>query len=199
MLLVYLHDCNDQCLCTVDLQVATDTHRCASPGATTARTEPRTMPGCRRPAAPARRSAASALTRPRPGRRPLVAAAGGGAARRRAPVRRAAATVCRVSRPTSSPTACVGWSAPASSSREPYSQRPLRVRYRLTVDGQELAGVLRLLAAWGARTSARPTGEESLPASRRHEPCGTPLEARWYCPTCARVTAEDEVSELRYL
>ena len=83
----------------------------------------------------------------------------------------------------------------------PYSTRPLRVHYRLTVDGRELAGVLRLLASWGAtQASLTPDGRgdaDSQPV--RHEPCGTPLEARWYCPTCARVTAEEEVSELRYL
>ena len=84
---------------------------------------------------------------------------------------------------------------------EPYTTRPLRVRYRLTVDGQELAGVLRLLASWGAAGVAVASdgrgGSDSQPA--RHEPCGTPLEARWYCPTCARVTLDAEVSELRYL
>jgi hypothetical protein len=28
-----------------------------------------------------------------------------------------------------------------------------------------------------------------------HRSCGTPLEARWYCPTCARVTdqADDDL------
>jgi len=84
---------------------------------------------------------------------------------------------------------------------EPYTTRPLRVRYRLTVDGQELAGVLRLLASWGAAVESVASdgrgGSDSQPA--RHEPCGTPLEARWYCPTCARVTLDAEVSELRYL
>jgi DNA-binding HxlR family transcriptional regulator len=66
----------------------------------------------------------------------------------------------------------------------PYSTRPTRLAYALTADGAELAGALRLLADWGARTADRP---EAL----RHETCGTPLEARWYCPTCAR--AVDDV------
>jgi DNA-binding HxlR family transcriptional regulator len=83
----------------------------------------------------------------------------------------------------------------------PYSHKPLRVRYRLTVDGHELAGVLRLLAAWGSAhvsaTDDAAAGPGGQPA--RHEACGTPVDARWYCPTCARVTADDEVSELRYL
>lgn len=65
-----------------------------------------------------------------------------------------------------------------------YSERPARVAYALTEDGQELAGVLRLLAAWGSGTS----GAEGL----RHETCGSLLEARWYCPTCARVVDENE-------
>ena len=75
---------------------------------------------------------------------------------------------------------------------EPYSRRPLRLAYRLTQEGQELAGVLRLLAAWGA---AGADGGEAL----RHAACGTPVDARWYCPTCARVTDDAESGLLRYL
>jgi DNA-binding HxlR family transcriptional regulator len=59
----------------------------------------------------------------------------------------------------------------------PYSQRPPRATYQLTADGAELAGALRLLAHWGTR--------HSDPADTpRHPACGTPIEARWYCPTC---------------
>jgi DNA-binding HxlR family transcriptional regulator len=59
----------------------------------------------------------------------------------------------------------------------PYSERPPRVAYELTAEGRELAGALRLLARWGAR--------HADPAQApRHALCGTPLEARWYCPTC---------------
>lgn len=72
----------------------------------------------------------------------------------------------------------------------PYSERPLRLRYELTAEGRELAGVLRLLAHWGSRPGAE---------APRHETCGTPLEARWYCPTCARSIDEAETSELRLL
>jgi DNA-binding HxlR family transcriptional regulator len=61
----------------------------------------------------------------------------------------------------------------------PYSERPPRMEYALTADGRELAGALRLLADWGSRSADR---VEAL----RHEPCGTPLEARWYCSTCDR-------------
>src|SRR5919108_1915216 len=59
---------------------------------------------------------------------------------------------------------------------QPYSERPPRYVYELTSAGAELAGALRLLADWGARH------REAEPF--RHEPCGSPLEARWYCPTC---------------
>jgi len=72
-----------------------------------------------------------------------------------------------------------------------YSERPIRLSYELTADGRELAGALRLLATWGARA-----GE---PAAMRHETCGTPLEARWYCPTCARPIERNETTELRRL
>ena len=59
---------------------------------------------------------------------------------------------------------------------QPYSERPPRYVYELTAPGAELAGALRLLAGWGARhRDAEPV---------RHEACGSPLEARWYCPTC---------------
>jgi len=74
----------------------------------------------------------------------------------------------------------------------PYSERPPRFVYLLTAAGTELAGVLRLLAQWGAGQA--PDTVEPL----RHPPCGAPLEARWYCPTCTSVegdttTADDVV------
>jgi len=65
-----------------------------------------------------------------------------------------------------------------------YSTRPPRAEYALTAEARELAGALRLLADWGARSTDR---AEAV----RHEACGTPLEARWWCPTCAR--AVDDV------
>jgi DNA-binding HxlR family transcriptional regulator len=59
----------------------------------------------------------------------------------------------------------------------PYSERPPRSAYQLTAEGAELAGALRLLAHWGT--------QHADPAStQRHLACGTPLEVRWYCPTC---------------
>jgi DNA-binding HxlR family transcriptional regulator len=59
----------------------------------------------------------------------------------------------------------------------PYSERPPRAAYQLTAEGRELAGALRLLAYWGA-------GHADPAQAPRHPACGTPVEARWYCPTC---------------
>ncbi len=78
---------------------------------------------------------------------------------------------------------------------EPYSRRPPRLEYRLSEDGLELAGVLRLLAAWGDRARATSASEQ---AGLQHEPCGTALEARWYCPTCERSVVDAESSDLSY-
>ena len=54
----------------------------------------------------------------------------------------------------------------------------------------KVAGALRLLADWGARSAG---GAEPL----THAVCGTPLEARWWCPACEQTVddpdAEDEV------
>jgi DNA-binding HxlR family transcriptional regulator len=68
---------------------------------------------------------------------------------------------------------------------QPYSERPPRYSYELTPDGRELAGALRLLADWGARH----TDSVEPP---RHDLCGTPLEVRWYCPTCERALTEGD-------
>ena len=90
-----------------------------------------------------------------------------------------------------------------------YSARPPRSAYELTGAGRDLAGALRLLTAWGARRTrddVEPAGAGDVtePATGpRHELCGTPLEARWYCPTCDLVTDEDPEGapgdRLRYL
>lgn len=64
----------------------------------------------------------------------------------------------------------------------PYQQRPPRMSYALTADGRDLASALRLLADWGARRMPEADGSTTAPI--RHNRCGTPLEARWYCPTC---------------
>jgi len=74
----------------------------------------------------------------------------------------------------------------------PYSERPQRFSYALTAEGLELVGALRLLADWGARVS--PDAEPM-----RHVACGTPVEARLWCPTCARALEEPETEGLRFL
>jgi DNA-binding HxlR family transcriptional regulator len=70
----------------------------------------------------------------------------------------------------------------------PYSERPPRAEYELTAAGHDLAGALRLLADWGARRS-----DAADPL--RHATCGTPLEARWYCPTCTVVVDDPSANE----
>jgi DNA-binding HxlR family transcriptional regulator len=74
---------------------------------------------------------------------------------------------------------------------QPYSERPRRFVYELTAAGHELAGALRLLADWGARH--REGGEPP-----RHDVCGTPVEARLWCPTCERPVGDDETAHLHY-
>ena len=71
----------------------------------------------------------------------------------------------------------------------PYSERPRRFEYRLTADGEDLADALRLLADWSAR---RGEGERAQAPS--HAICGSPLELRWWCSTCAEeaALADDE-------
>ena len=73
----------------------------------------------------------------------------------------------------------------------PYSRRPPRFDYRLTATGAELASALRLLAQWGANRA--PETEPLV-----HGACGTPLEAKWFCPTCARVVDDDDVDHLHF-
>jgi DNA-binding HxlR family transcriptional regulator len=74
----------------------------------------------------------------------------------------------------------------------PYQERPPRAEYALTADGRDLAGALRLLADWGGRRA-----DHSDPL--RHALCGTPLEARWYCPTCTTAVTDRDAAETRVL
>jgi len=62
----------------------------------------------------------------------------------------------------------------------PYSRRPLRYNYELTAIGRALGGPATMLAQWNADHGA---SEDRAPS---HELCGTPMEVRWYCPTCDR-------------
>lgn len=73
----------------------------------------------------------------------------------------------------------------------PYSQRPPRFVYELSAAGRGLAGALRLLAGWGARNAE----DASAP---RHAVCGTPMEARWWCPSCERPVSDEEGEELHF-
>lgn len=68
-----------------------------------------------------------------------------------------------------------------------YQQRPPRYAYELTSSGYALADALRVLAQWGA------TEGDGEPV--RHASCGTPAEARWYCPTCATVLADRDTND----
>jgi hypothetical protein len=55
-----------------------------------------------------------------------------------------------------------------------------------------LAGAIRMLADWGAKGSAH---AEPL----RHVACGTPVEARLWCPTCGRDIEAPDTEGLRFL
>jgi DNA-binding HxlR family transcriptional regulator len=70
----------------------------------------------------------------------------------------------------------------------PYQQRPTRMSYALTASGRDLASALRLLADWGARG-----GADVDPI--RHGLCGTPLETRWFCPTCEVAVDDRDIGE----
>ncbi len=74
-----------------------------------------------------------------------------------------------------------------------YSHRPRRHSYQLTAAGRELARAVELLAQWGATL----TPGEGEPVT--HELCGTALEPRWHCPTCAQVVSQHEEQRLRYV
>jgi DNA-binding HxlR family transcriptional regulator len=82
---------------------------------------------------------------------------------------------------------------------EPYSQRPLRHAYRLTASGEELAGVLRLLAQWAAARRGSAATAAGGGGGLAHEACGTALEAQWYCPTCSEVVTADHATDLHWL
>ena len=74
----------------------------------------------------------------------------------------------------------------------PYSKRPPRLSYELSAAGLELASALRLLAHWGSQRS-------EATESPRHAACGTPLETRWYCPTCVQTVEDADEPELRFV
>jgi DNA-binding HxlR family transcriptional regulator len=79
----------------------------------------------------------------------------------------------------------------------PYSTRPPRYAYELTAAGKELGGALLLLTRWGSEHAGGATDTDGP----HHRLCGTPLEPRWYCPTCDRAVLDEEadVDGLRWV
>jgi DNA-binding HxlR family transcriptional regulator len=79
----------------------------------------------------------------------------------------------------------------------PYSTRPPRYAYELTAAGRELAGALLLLTRWGSEHGRG----GPLEHGPHHQSCGTPLEPRWYCPTCDRAVRDEETDadDLRWV
>ncbi len=74
----------------------------------------------------------------------------------------------------------------------PYSTRPPRFVYDLTASGRGLAGAVRLLAQWGA-------GQGGDHAAMVHDACGTTMDARWWCPTCARMVDDGPGEGMRFV
>jgi len=74
-----------------------------------------------------------------------------------------------------------------------YSRRPPRFSYQLTAAGADLAGALALLTRWGADHG----GDEVEPPV--HGACGSPLDARWFCPTCDQVVDTWEATGTRFV
>jgi DNA-binding HxlR family transcriptional regulator len=66
-----------------------------------------------------------------------------------------------------------------------YSARPPRVEYGLTPQGRGLAAVIEALDRWG--------GQDGAPGPT-HQRCGTPMELRFYCPTCDQLVVPGEVT-----
>ena len=59
-----------------------------------------------------------------------------------------------------------------------------------------------MAASWPRPCACWPTGAPVRPGEvepLRHATCGTPLEVRWYCPTCTIVVDSAEAAEERYL
>ena len=75
----------------------------------------------------------------------------------------------------------------------PYTERPPRMEYHAHRDGPRPGE-----RAAAARRLGRPAvGSEGGHEPLRHATCGTPLEARWYCPTCTIVVEDREAAEIR--
>ena len=73
----------------------------------------------------------------------------------------------------------------------PYSERPPRFVYELSAAGPRA----RRCAAAARRLGRAQRRGRLGPA---HAVCGTPMEARWWCPTCERPVSDDEGEELHF-
>ena len=71
----------------------------------------------------------------------------------------------------------------------PYSHKPVRFSYTLSQPGLELAAALESLSAWGAKQVG-----DTLPGTR-HLACGTTVEQRPWCPTCATLVDADALED----
>ena len=49
------------------------------------------------------------------------------------------------------------------------------------------------------RVTDSPTAGLTAREALRHDACGTPLEARWYCPTCERSIPDGEAADDRLI
>src|SRR5947207_800290 len=74
--------------------------------------------------------------------------------------------------------------------REPYQDRPLRHRYRLTDKGADLVPVLLALMRWGDRWTAEPAGP---PVTIVHHTCDAPAEPTMTCGHCAEPLQLDDI------
>jgi len=78
--------------------------------------------------------------------------------------------------------------------RRQYSEHPPRDEYRLTDMGRELSPILVGLMQWGDRWLGGPDGP---PTVLVHEPCGTEVDLRFHCGTCARDFSPLEIASRR--
>ena len=71
---------------------------------------------------------------------------------------------------------------------QPYSRAPAALRLRAD---------RRRATSWPARCGCWPTGAPATASRReppRHDACGTPVEARWWCPTCEQPVGEEDAA-----
>ncbi len=74
--------------------------------------------------------------------------------------------------------------------RVPYRERPLRMEYRPTDSGRELAVVVVAMMQWGDRHA---NGGASPPRAALHSTCDHEVTARLVCDHCARTAPVTEI------